>query len=99
MFWHCLQPWVNGRRRTGSSARLGEGTAGSANDGQRVGTGEAPFNDRRAWTVRRRTTSSGEVARLRRAPRTTMASEGERGRGVGELGQGRESSVGAVSAL
>jgi hypothetical protein len=54
------------------------------------------LNDRRAWTVRRRTASSGEVERLRRAPRTTMASERERGREVGELGQGRECSVGVV---
>jgi hypothetical protein len=87
---------MNGRRQTVSSTRLGEGTAESANDGQRVGTGGALLNDRRAWTVQRRMASSGEVARLRRAPWTTVASEGERGHGVGELEQGRECSVGVV---
>jgi hypothetical protein len=39
-----IQPWVNGRRRTGSSARLGEGTAGSARLGQGSGTSPARHN-------------------------------------------------------
>jgi hypothetical protein len=48
MFWGCLQPWVNGRRRTGSSAQLGEGL-----DGIRRGTnsGEAPWTTGRTVTT------------------------------------------------
>ena len=83
----------------GRASRTPERTA---NDGQRVGTGRAPLNDKRAPTVRRRTSRWRAVVLLRAGRVSTAgvreqsdgvvastpasASEGERG---GELGVGR----------
>jgi hypothetical protein len=98
----CLQPWVNGWRRTGSSARLGEGTTESANDGQRVDTGGAPLNDRRPWTVQRRTsrrrTPADYTARAREAreERARLGREKERARlGFYRDREGEQRSSGA----
>jgi hypothetical protein len=68
----------------GSIARLDEGTAGSANDGQCVGTGGALLNDRRrglSGDERRRTLANYTVrAREAREERASSGREKERAR-------------------